>query len=403
MPKPPASNIEQRFSRLTALLAEWQPFWRPPPFMFRRAPWQGSCPELSGMLLGLSDAEVQRLQAKPWENSPLAPWLPVAELAELVRLAPLSATREPLPEAWGQHVGGRKWQQIAAFVGCLELKPQERLLDWCSGKGHLARALARSRQRPVTALEWQAALCEEGRRLAAGQQLQVELCQQDVMAEEAGRYLTLDTHAVALHACGDLHLRLVEAALAVGSAVTLAPCCYHRTRQDTYRPVSRRGSELCRRHSLSLERSDLALAVQETVTAPRGVRRQRERANAWRLGFDELQRELRGDDRYLPVPSLAYGKMPDSFEGFCRWAARRKGMILPDSLDYPSYEQAGWRRQAEVSRLELVRHLFRRPLEVWLALDRAIRLEEAGYRVDIGTFCTYELTPRDLIIRARKA
>lgn len=402
MPKHPASNIEPRFSRLTSLLAAWQFLWRPAPFMYRRVPWRIEYPELADRLLGLSDAQVARLQTAPWHGSPLDGWLPVGALAELVSLAPLDSEAVSLPEAWGQHVGGRKWRQIEAFVRHLQVKPHERLLEWCAGKGHLARALARCHGNEITALEWQSSLCQEGSRLAARQQVPVQLLQQDVLAADAGRFLTPPAHGIALHACGDLHLRLLDLAAASGSAVSLAPCCYHRTRASDYRPVSQRGRQLCHSHSLRLERSDLALAVQETVTAPRGVQRRREQANAWRLGFDELQRELRGEDRYLPVPSLAYGRLPERFDAFCRWAAEQKGMVLPRSIDMAPYERAGWRRLAEVKRLELVRHLFRRPLEVWLVMDRVSRMEEAGFEVKLGTFCAPQLTPRNLLIRARK-
>ena len=50
--------------------------------------------------------------------------------------------------------------------------------------------------------------------------------------------------------------------------------------------------------------------------------------------------------------------------------------------------------------MELVRHLFRRPLEVWLLLDRALFLEEQGYQAEVGTFCPKPMTPRNLLIRA---
>ncbi|MDX5378969.1 MAG: SAM-dependent methyltransferase [Halomonas sp.] len=403
MPKHPESNTERRFSRLTELLAGWQPLWQPAPFMYRQPPWQSAYRELAEMLRQLSDDEVTRLQADPWQNSPLRAWLPVEELADLVRLAPLAAENFSLPPAWGQHVGGRKWLQIEAFARHLQVSAKDSLLEWCAGKGHLARALARCHATEVAALEWQAPLCAEGRRLAATQRAAVCMRQQDVMAPDVVRHLSTQTHVVALHACGDLHVRLLELAVAAGSAVTLAPCCYHRTQEEVYRPVSARGRALSGEFGLRLNRDDLSLAVQETVTAPRGVRRRREQANAWRLGFDELQRELRGEDRYLPVPSLAYGQLPERFEDFCRWAAARKGLALPGGFDLMPFERIGWQRQSEVARLELVRHLFRRPLEVWLVLDRLSLMEEAGYRVQVGTFCDSKLTPRNLFILARKA
>ncbi|WP_372613308.1 hypothetical protein [Halomonas sp.] len=100
--------------------------------------------------------------------------------------------------------------------------------------------------------------------------------------------------------------------------------------------------------------------------------------------------------------SRAYGRLPGSFEGFCRWAAEHKGLELPDDIDWPALEQLGWHRQAQVSRLDLVRQLFRRPLEIWLMLDRVLYLEEAGFDVELGTFCERRLTPRNLLLRARR-
>lgn len=389
-----------RLARLTALLAEWQAVWRPLPFQSRRPPWAEDLPGLEQALLALSDEACERLQADPCGTSPLSSWLPVAELGELVDLPDLAGGDAGLPASWSQHVGGRKWQQIEAFVPGVALAPGQSLVEWCAGKGHLARTLARWHGIEVTALEWQPALCDEGQALADRQGATVHLQARDVLAPDVARWLTPDTHVAALHACGDLHVRLLELAAANGCAVTLAPCCYQRTAAERYRPLSRLGRDLAGRQGLELSRDDLALAVQETVTAPRNVRRSRERAGAWRLGFDLLQRELRGRDDYLPVPSLSYGRLPGTFAGFCRWAAERKGLTLPASVDWGAYERAGRRRQAEVRRLELVRHLFRRPLEVWLALDRLQLLEEAGFTVEVGTFCERELTPRNLLLRA---
>lgn len=390
----------ERFRRLTAQLAAWQPLWQLAPFQHPDLRWSAACPGLAEALLALPDNEVARLQDTPFEASPLAVWLPVETLAELVALPDLGGETTALPSAWGEGIGARKWRQIAAFAP--QVASGQALVEWCAGKGHLARTLSRLQGASVSALEWQPGLCDAGQRLAKRQDVPVRLCPQDVLADEARHWLSPATQVAALHACGDLHVRLLELAAERGASLTLAPCCYQRTVTETYRPLSRLGEELVTTHGLTLTRESLAMAVQETVTAPRGVRRHRERANAWRLGFDQLQRRLRGQDTYLPVPSLAYGRLPDTFDGFCRWAAEQKGLRLPAGIDWGVHERAGWQRLAEVARLELVRHLFRRPLEVWLVLDRVQRLEEAGFRVTVGTFCPRELTPRNLLLQASR-
>ncbi|SHJ94432.1 methyltransferase [Halomonas caseinilytica] len=392
---------EHRFRHLGAVLAEWQPVWQPLPFQHRRLPWEARYPAMAQALRELSDDEAARLQASPFTASPLSAWLPVDELASLVDLPDMAPQGPTLPDAWGTFVGGRKWRQIQAFAPLVA--PDADLVEWCAGKGHLARALGRWHGVGIEALEWQAGLCRAGNALAQRQAVAVRLHQQDVMAEDAGRWLVPGARVMALHACGDLHGRLLELAASRGAAVTLAPCCYQRTEAANYHPFSEQGRREMAERGWRLCRDDLAMSVQETVTAPAGVRRQRQVANAWRLGFDALQRDLSGRDIYLPVPSLAYGRMPGTFDDFCRWAAERKSLSLPARVDWPRYEAEGFQRLGEVTRLELVRHLFRRPLEIWLALDRVRLMEEAGFQVRLGTFCERDVTPRNLLIEATPA
>jgi hypothetical protein len=54
-------------------------------------------------------------------------------------------------------------------------------------------------------------------------------------------------------------------------------------------------------------------------------------------------------------------------------------------------------------RLSVVRHAFRRALEVWLVADLASYLDARGYAVEIGQFCARQLTPRNVLISARYA
>ena len=51
----------------------------------------------------------------------------------------------------------------------------------------------------------------------------------------------------------------------------------------------------------------------------------------------------------------------------------------------------------------MVRGVFRRGIELWVDLDRACYLAEAGWRVQLGTFCSRALTPRNLAITALTA
>lgn len=396
-------DLLARFTALDTFLTAHQALWKPRPFTHLQLPWEASYPELASWLRGRSLQDAENAHNNP-ANLADAPE-PFASLAALS--AELSAVGE-LPghalEAASQRlnvdVPGRKWQQIEAFGSRLSFASQPtHWLDWCSGKGHLGRRLLSTGQQ-LTSVEYDPALVASGQALSQRHQLNARHVEQDVLAADASAVLNARHTPVALHACGDLHVRLMQLASAAGCRqMAIAPCCYNRINRTEYQASSLAASGSLLR--LSLE--DLALPMSETVTAGARVRRQRDTSMARRLAFDLLQRQLSGIDQYLPTPSLPSAWLEKTFADYCRDLAALKELSTIGSQDWPAVEAAGWQRLAEVRNLELLRGLFRRPLELWLNLDRALFLSEQGYIVRLGTFCDAPLTPRNLLLLAERA
>lgn len=409
MSLPPAASLHQptpgyyhRWCQLNDWLLACEPWWRPAPFTTPSPDWLRLAPALAEWLEARTDDECDYFDDHPEALAErLSQWLPaLADYPGLVRLPALTSAedraRATLPETAATDMPGRKRWQAGAFAAAIQ-PLHDGILDWCCGKGHLARTLARQGPVSVQGLEWTPALVADGNRLARQFGDAVTLRCQDVMASDLA--WPAHTHGVALHACGDLHRRLLRlAGRAEAPRLSLSPCCYHLTATDAYQPLSAQARGHHRR--LTLSRNELRLAVQETVTAPARVRTQTARISQWRLGFDALQRHLRDRDEYLPVPSHPSRLLTQDFQAFCRWAADKKGLALPASVDWPHWQQVGRQRHRQVRRHELLRHLFRRPLELWLVLDYAVFLEEQGYRVRLGTFCDRALTPRNLLLDA---
>ena len=396
-------DLLARFTALDTFLTAHQALWKPRPFTHLQLPWEASYPELASWLRGRSLQDAENAHNNP-ANLADAPE-PFASLAALS--AELSAVEE-LPghalEAASQRlnvdVPGRKWQQIEAFGSRLSFASQPtHWLDWCSGKGHLGRRLLSTGQQ-LTCVEYDPALVASGQALSQRHQLNARHVEQDVLAADASAVLNARHTPVALHACGDLHVRLMQLASAAGCRqMAIAPCCYNRINRTEYQALSLAASGSLLR--LSLE--DLALPMSETVTAGARVRRQRDTSMARRLAFDLLQRQLSGIDQYLPTPSLPSAWLEKPFADYCRDLAALKELSTIGSQDWPALEAAGWQRLAEVRNLELLRGLFRRPLELWLNLDRALFLAEQGYVVRLGTFCDAPLTPRNFLLLAERA
>ncbi|SFB00331.1 methyltransferase [Pseudomonas sp. NFPP24] len=393
----PAKDVEARFQALDAFLIEHQGLWKPRPFTHRHLPWETQHPELARWLRQRSLDDAETCHNHPHDLPAPAPFAQLAAHARALSAVdklpthPLAPARHRL----NVDVPGRKWEQIEAFGSALQFaQAPTHWLDWCSGKGHLGRRLLQADQ-ALTCLEYDPALIAAGQALSDHHGLPATHRLQDVMADVA---IHAEHTPVALHACGDLHVRLLQLASAVGcKQLALAPCCYNRITADTYQPLSNAG----RASTLQLSIDDLGLPLSETVTAGKRVRLQRDTSMARRLGFDQLQRELRGLDEYLPTPSLPARWLDKPFADYCRELANLKGLSTGEQY-WAALEAHGWRRLAEVRNLELVRGLFRRPLEVWLVLDRALFLGENGYKVDVGTFCDPALTPRNLMVLAER-
>jgi hypothetical protein len=389
--------LETRFHALRDTLAAHAALWRPAPFHEPRPPWCARHPGLVTRLLALDDATVEHLAGDNHALIDLAsrhfPALsPLHRLIALPQAEPGACAADEAGLAW--RVPGRKLAAVEAFCGAAG-DIEQPILEWCAGKGHLGRLLARRWRQPVLSLERDATLCAEGealaRRAGVGQRFEAI----DVLSTAAHRHLP-GRHVVALHACGDLHLALLHAAVAAGSpALELAPCCYYRIASRRYQPLNPDAG-------LALSRDELHLAVTETVAAGARERRLRDRDSAWKLAFLELRAEAGGDrtGTFGPVPAAWYAA------GFGQWLRRlaaREAVPLAGEPDFAGLEARGWERLRAVRRLELLRLAFRRPLEIWLALDRALFLERHGYQVALREFCPRRLTPRNLLITARRA
>lgn len=397
-----ATALQQQFTALDAFLHEHRTLWRPRPFTHHsQLPWESEHPQLASWLRARSLDEAEAAHNQPHLLAAPSPFPELAAQAQALSQLPdlPQHAGKALPARFSVDVPGRKWQQIEAFASCLSFShaPQH-WLDWCAGKGHLGRLLAQDGS-ALTCLEHDPHLVEDGASLSHKLGIQARHLQQDVLADDASQQLRAAHSPVALHACGDLHVRLLQLASQAGCRqLAVSPCCYNRTRAATYQPLSAQAAQA----QLQLSRDDLALPLSETVTASARTRRQRDQSMAWRLGFDLLQRQLRGVDEYLPTPSLAPVWLQTSFAEFCHHLAALKQLPAPGLQPWQKLEQQGWQRLAEVRNLELLRGLFRRPLEVWLLLDRALFLQEQGYRVRLGQFCPAQLTPRNLLLLAER-
>ncbi|MGE6462717.1 methyltransferase [Pseudoalteromonas tetraodonis] len=387
-------TLTEQFTALDSLLMNTRSYWQCTAFDFDCFPW----PELHDPLTALTDQDVAELdtdQAQLYQF--FSPYIPgIEQLSRLASLPVITSSRTDYPFWISNGIKGRKFTQLQDFVGALPANDQP-ILEWCAGKGHLGRMLAFNGAPSVHSIELQSHLCEQGQKSAQQQGLAMQFSQADVLTDNTQDFFNPQTHAVALHACGALHQTFMhQASAAKVTQISFSPCCYHLFTENNYQAMS----EQAKRSALNLTHRDLKLALQETVTAPSRVGKVRKTEVEWRLGFDALRKSLTGESAYVSVPSVNKAIFSDSFESFCKWAADKKALKLPKDIDYNKFLLIGQARKKITERVELVRHVFRRAIEVWLVLDRALYLQQQGYNVSVSTFCEKQLTPRNILILA---
>lgn len=398
-------DFTERFHQLDAWLLKHQALWRAKPFVERHCAWESQWPELATWLRSRTLEQAEQAHNQPHRLDAPAPFGELARAAIAFAQVPdwTSPAPEDFPERLHRHIPGRKWNQITHFAQVSRARwqqPTRHWVDWCAGKGHLGRLLAWQTGQPLLCLERNAQLNRDGAALSEAFHLTVQHQDADVFNPHVWPLLGGDHSLIALHACGQLHMTLLQQAAAQQCAqVALAPCCYNRIEGAIYMPLSASGKGA----QLQLSKADLGLPIQESVTAGQRTRRLRDRSMAWRLAFDLWQRAERNQDSYLPTPSRPESAMGSGIAAFCRELARYHGLTLQAPASWEKLEHSGWQRLAEVRNLELLRGLFRRPLEMWLLLDRVLFMQEAGYRVELGLFCPAELTPRNFLLIAEKS
>lgn len=395
---------QQAFEQVTQLLQNFSAIWRHKPFVEDSLPWQTleQYDALYQALLSLTDEQVAQFEQEPRLIDWLGQYIPDLLAGSAWQLP--DSPYPPIAVAKFADVGmpGRKKQQIEHFVGAFapfyrRFDGMNRgIADWCCGKGHLATHLHQQLGGYTLGLEYDEQLVNAGRanvRVNAGLVYQ---CVDVLKPLDLTLFDEIGWHS-GLHACGDLHVQLLKQAVTLGHGAVIAPCCYHLIQTDDYQPLSVAANNA----DLKLSKDDLRLAVLQTVTSGRRVKRLRQTELLWRTAFDLWYRDTLKIDKYTHFSSVSKHWFSGSFVDFCAHLAQSCDTVLPADFDSEHYLALAAQKMARVKRLEFARLGFRYVLELWLLLDRVLYLQEQGFEVDLLRFCEGQLTPRNGMIIAR--
>lgn len=413
-------DLEARLRAAGALIAEGRDLLSaraddevPPPLVSRG--WDGWLAALDDE--ALSALEIGGVDARWPADTPgaLRELLEAARaIAALPRLdaAVTSATIAPKREQAARRRGEspRKRAQVEAFTRVIARGPGAtpgampgvvRAIDVGAGHGYLTRAVAAAlgagAQPPrVIGLERDEARVRRARALATDVGATFERA--DVLQD--GLALARGDLALGLHACGELGDHVVEVAAEVGASVALVGCCLQKRRGDARAALVASAVPAA---AASLPKAILglsnAIARDQGVEASRAenlAARERRVALRWLLAARDVReppgREMAGLNRRAAHLDLAT---------FAARALAARGLPPAAPLELEAAERHARARFAQLRRWSLPRAQLARPLEIFVALDRACHLARRGHDVRVGTLFDDDVSARNLLILAR--
>jgi len=359
--------------------------------------------DFTDFLANLSQDELARCETEGLANRlPLLENVPpqlaklARDLLEITRLPQKVPTDKPTPIGKRRSVSERKQSEIEALLTLVAplAARANRVVDVGAGRGHFTRIAAEIFDRDVVGIERVPERVDTAERLGAGTRASFIL--RDATQEALG--LEARDLAIGLHACGALGDQLITEAAEARADVALVSCCLQKIGTSQRLPFSR----LANAAGLSLSKETLGLSnlmsrqqgVESTLGETMDARRKR-----WALG--RLLRE-----RGIP------GQLGEEMRGVNRrWAHRpfaelvqkvlqQRGLEAASTTEIEEQDRLGTIEFDKVRRFSLPRSMLARALEVTVALDRAVYLEEHGYDADVVELCPIEVTPRNLAIVA---
>lgn len=396
-------QIQKRFFELSEFLQTHQNLWQTRPFHQLPLSWEKHYPHISKWLRNFSEPEIEKyaecLEEYPNLPQPFYDW--VHRGKSLSELASFPYNKISLPSSYFRGVPGKKQRQIRALCQVLDplvSKDISSVVDWCSGKGHMGRTWFRLQKTPTTFIEKNEQLCQQGNQFLKKEGISARFLHRDVLRDNLSAELPPQALFLALHACGNLHNQLLKKIFSYQArAFALSPCCYHRIDTEFYRPLSCAGKKI----SLKLDQNALCLAMlQENPERPQELKFRRQ-SMKWRLAFDLIVQEKLGKEKHVSLPSFPRDLLRQPFSEFCQKMIEKNQLSfsLSDS-SCEKYLSLGQEKLRIIRGLGLLLNIFRRPLELWLVLDKAMYLQEKEAVCQVGKFCSFADSPRNILLFA---
>ena len=265
------------------------------------------------------------------------------------------------------------------------LRPGRKGLDLAGGQGHLAKELSDLGFR-IESIDIDRHLQKMGKKLYYNDNVNFS-CYNLVDLPRTLHFQQTD-FVIGLHTCGSLADQVIQQGINAGTKCIISiGCCYEKLggfqgiHED---PIGISGAFLASRYHPKPTNTPLA--------------------SAYRFALDLLLREIGEPIGKLGRPSRQM--LEQDFGSYALQSLKNVDRDIFMSREELNEFYSNTKHQTSIKRMvtaNLIRILMGRPIEVAILLNRASRLSDNGYHVEIKEVFSQSISPRNLAIFARKA
>ncbi len=316
----------------------------------------------------------------------------------------------PSPKLPGLRLEGitaKKLHEIAQITNFLQVQwPKGKLVDVCSGKGHLSYFLAHEYDRKTLNIDIDSELQVSGderneKYLKPLKKKENVLFKTLNLEELNSKVLEGYDYSLGLHTCGGLATHHLENSTQSNlKGVLNFGCCYHKMTPSHYH-ISGPGKKA----ALIDHKYSLTLATRSHAPIKKSVYDMNFRVKQYRYIFQFFLREKLS----YPMDTILKSSKTSLYKGEFSHYAKEQLKRLNIKKDFSDQELNNFYNRPlhhqwvkEILATSAIRNLLGRLIEIYLLYDRAFYLNEKGYETNLVEFFDEELSPRNIGIIAEK-
>lgn len=314
---------------------------------------------------------------------------------------------ELFPSLAYQFMTEKKRHEVNQIIGYLrdrEVLPSEsEIIDFCGGAAYLGRSLALYCDTKVLSIDIDDALQRRGEIRAkdlSPKSTNLSFTKLNVLDNLSSLIdgFSKGTSTIGVHTCAHLSDAQIEASRQLDASwIFNVSCCYYKTDDMSYA-----FSEVSKQSGFKLSKESLLLAARGHDTSFESFEFSIS-VKKYRYLLHVYTKDVLGLD-FVAMGGLSHA---DYEKPFYEYAKERIQTVL--NLDVPELElqefsqnETNLQKVQEMIACNTFRTIFSRLIEKYIALDRAVYLEELGYQVSLIEIFDRKISPRNLALLALK-